>query len=111
MKPEIHRSGEVIIKPINSIPKGAKLVQTIKSYIVGHSETGHHHVLKLAEPKLSVYEDKGILYLDVQQTGTLVHEKTGIDVHKSQKVNPGLYVVNIKKQFDYFLKKLTAVRD
>lgn len=40
--PIIH--GENALIPINELPKGVK--KLFKTYIVGHSETGHHHVLE-----------------------------------------------------------------
>lgn len=105
----IHRHGEVILKQIDSIPQEAKLVKTGKSHIVGHSETGHHHVLEAKN--LRVYEVDNEMYLDVQETGTLVHKKTGLDIHQPQTIAPGKYKVIIKQAFDYFAKKLAQVRD
>lgn len=40
----IIRHGEVLLKPIDSLPEGAILEKTVKKEIVAHSETGHHHV-------------------------------------------------------------------
>jgi hypothetical protein len=107
----IVRHGEVILKQIEEIPQAAKLVKTGKNHIVGHSETGHHHVLELTTPNLRVYELDNELYLDVQDIGTLTHKKTGKDVHTPHKIVPGKYRVIIKQAFDYFKKALTKVRD
>lgn len=111
MKPQIVRHGEIILKPIDALPEKANLVHTGKDYIVGHSETGHHHVLQLKTPSLRVYEVDNELYLDVQDTGTLVHKKTGVDTHAPHKIVPGKYKVVIKKAFDYFIGALAKVRD
>ena len=49
MKTQIVRHGEVILKPITSLPKEAVLEKETNEYIVAHSETGHHHVLATKE--------------------------------------------------------------
>lgn len=111
IKPEIVRHGEILLKPISEIPEKAKFIKTVKEFIVGHSETGHHHILKLATPNLRVYEVDNELYLDVQETGQLVHKKNGPDVHAPHTIVPGKYKIIIKKAFDYFTGALAKVRD
>src|SRR5689334_14382262 len=111
MKQQLVRHGEVLLVPTSEIPGEAKLLKTGKSHMVAHSETGHHHVLQLATPKLSVYQVGKDTYLDVGDIGQLVHKKTGPDVHKTHTIAPGKYKVVIKQAFDYFTKALTRVRD
>ena len=53
----------------------------------------------------------GETYLEVTSMTNLIHEKTGKDVHTPHKVVPAFYKVIIKKQFDYFTKKMQLVRD
>ncbi len=111
MKKQIVRHGEVILKPISELPKGVSLEKESKSYIVAHSETGHHHVLTTDLSKFKVYTLKGDTYLEVPELSNLIHQKTGNDVHAPHKIAPGFYKVNIKKHFDYFKKSLERVRD
>ena len=111
MKAQIIRHGEVLLVPVGEIPAKAKLVKTVKDYIVAHSETGHHHVLELATKQLRVYELDNELYLDVGDVGTLVHKKTGKEVHTPHTVIPAKYKIVIKQAFDYFKRKLTQVKD
>lgn len=110
-KPQIVRHGEVLLKPINVIPKEAKLVEEVKSYIVAHSETGHHHVLTTDLSKFRVYSWNGETYLEVPELSTLIHEKTGTDAHAPHTILPSAYKVVIKKSYDYFSKKMQSVRD
>lgn len=107
----IVRHGEIILKQIKDIPKEAKLIKTGKEHIVGHSETGHHHVLELATAKLRVYELDNELYLEVGDTGTLVHKKSGSETHTPHTITPGKFKVIVKQNYDYFAKKLAKVRD
>ncbi len=110
MEPQIVRHGEVILKPLSKMPKGVKLQKETKKYIVAHSETGHHHVLEAPE-KYKIYTLDGDTYIQLGTLADLVHEKTGRDVHTPHKIAPSVYKVVIKKQFDYFTKKMERVRD
>lgn len=110
-KPQIVRHGEVILKP-DTLPKEAKLVETTNKYIVAHSETGHHHVLEATDlSKFKVYTWNGDTYLGLPEFATLLHKKTGSEVHKPHKIVPAVYKVIIKKTYDYFQKKMSQVRD
>ena len=109
MKPQIIRHGEVLFVP-SVLPKGIKLVKEVKKEIVAHSETGHHHVLT-AERPFKVYTMKGDTYIELPELATLLHEKSGKDVHAPHKIAPAVYKIVIKKSYDYFSKKLTRVRD
>ena len=110
MKPQIVRHGEVILKPISSIPQNAVLSKETKKYIVAHSETGHHHVLESID-NYEVFTSNGETYIKLGTVGTLFHEKTGKDVHKAHTIQPSIYQVVIKKSYDYFSKKMARVRD
>jgi hypothetical protein len=111
MNPQIIRHGEVILKPVE-LPKEAVLVKEAKEYIVAHSETGHHHVLKTETKKpFGIYSYNGKTYLGVIEDALLVHAKTGQDVHAPHKIVPAYYEVVIKKSFNYFTRALEKVRD
>lgn len=109
-KPQIIRHGEVIMKPVSTLPQGMKLEKEVKSHIVAHSETGHHHVLESID-FLKIYQGKGETFIELTKEGNLRHEKTGKDVHTPHKVAPAIYQIVIKKEFDYFQGALRAVRD
>ncbi len=107
----IHRHGELVLQEVSEIPIAAKLIKTVKSEIVAHSESGHHHVLELNKKALRVYQLDNETYLDLGEQGNLVHTKTGPDVHSPQTIEKGLYKVFIKNEFDYFAKAIRQVRD
>lgn len=107
----IVRHGEVILKQVLNIPEGATLVKEAKKEIVAHSETGHHHVLESDLSKFKIYTWNGETYIELPEVATLLHEKTGKDVHTPHKIMPAMYKIVIKKQFDYFTKKMSKVRD
>ena len=115
MKAQIIRHGEVILKPISSLPKGAKLENTEHKIVVAHSETGHHHILevrnKVDMSKIKVYTLKGETYLEVPEISELWHQKSGKDVHTPHEVKPSIYKINIKKEFNYYKGAMERVRD
>lgn len=110
MKTPIYRHGELIMKSIKELPKDAILSETLKSKIVAHSETGHHHVLE-ATQDFKVYTLMGDTYIEIPSIATLRHEKTGSHVHTPHKITPAIYKVVIKKEFDYFQGLTRLVRD
>lgn len=108
--PQIVRHGEIIMKPVPSLPVGAILKDTLKRKIVAHSETGHHHVLE-ATRDFKVYSLMGNTYIEIPSVAKLWHQKTGKDTHAPHKIAPAIYKVVIKNEFDYFAGALRAVRD
>lgn len=98
------------MKPVESLPSEAVLSTTTKKHIVAHSETGHHHVLE-ATQDFKIYSLMGDTYIEIPSIAELKHEKTGRDVHKTHTIQPAVYKVIIKKEFDYFIGAIRAVRD
>lgn len=115
MEAKIVRHGEVIMKPVSELPKGAEMVKEAKEYVVAHSETGHHHVLSVKDKtdfsKIKIYSWNGETYIEVPQIAELWHQKSGKDVHTPHKIAPSFYKIIIKKSYDYFQKAMTRVRD
>lgn len=109
MNTNIFRHGEVILVP-TELPKEAQLSEKSNKYIVAHSETGHHHVLE-AQKEFKVFMWQGERYIEIPEFATLLHEKTGTEVHTPHTIPAGVYKINIKKHFDYAAKKMAQVRD
>jgi len=108
------RHGEVMLIPVDALPEDLEVVQNGRKVIVGHSESGHHHVavadrdcLTLLRP---VGADTSDLYLQVSDTARIEHLKP-YDRHETQPIQLGYYFVNTKQQYDYFLKRTTRVLD
>lgn len=98
--------GELYFQPIAHMPKGKR--QSFDSFVIGHSETGHHHVLT-SEKKFDLIEgtDRTILLKDVAK---LFHKKEQ-DVHETQVLAPGAYKVYYKKEYNPFKKIVERVWD
>lgn len=99
------RHGEVLLIPINTKVKGKEYT----SFIVGHSETGHHHVLESKRPFVVSEADKQFV-IELFEPAKLVHKKQ-IDKHKTLPVAPGKYKVVYKNEYNPFLQEIQKVMD
>ena len=86
-----------------TIPKSAKpLKKEACKLIIGHSETGHHHVLERpAAVHIAADTPDGmrILYAILAEPNALIHER-GFDTHAPQPLQPGAYEFRIGREFD-----------
>lgn len=107
-KPFTH--GELLFVPKSEMPNKAE-PKTSKNYIVGHSETGHHHVLT-SKKEFTVEEigDSVAKYLELQAEGELVHKKTS-DKHETRILEKGVWGVFFKKEYDYKENVMKRVYD
>jgi len=104
------RHGEVFLQPVTKVPNGE--VSEHNTFIVGHSETGHHHVLE-SKQKFTVTTDeidKAFLYITLFEPGKLVHKKT-VNRHNDLFVPAGTYRVINKKEYNPFTQAMEKVWD
>lgn len=115
---DIIRQGDVILVPVGEIPSEAKKV---KDKVLQHSEiSGHHHHFR-QDSSVTLYQvgkqplDQLTItpdfqkYIEVAEPELLYHGKgfveqpaaTGTGDHNALSVQPGLYKVVIKREYDY----------
>lgn len=99
------RHGETMLIPIATKVTGKEHT----SYILSHSETGHHHVLESKNPFVVSESDKQFV-IELFAPAKLVHKKT-IDKHKTLPIAPGRYKVIKKQEYDPWQQILRAVHD
>lgn len=107
---KIGRHGECWIRPVSQFPKG-KRVQHDR-VVVGHSETGHHHVLQ-SDQKITVLEPSNMsedIFFELVSNGKVVHQKS-VNRHEDLTFAPGKYQVTHKLEYDPFQKVRRAVWD
>ena len=108
------RHGEIVITPVDKLPDGLERVEVGSQIIIGHSESGHHHVAVCDTDGLTLLRPAGAddqgLYLQVEGVARIEHLKP-YDRHETKSIQPGYYFVNTKEQYDYFLKRQTRVLD
>ncbi len=70
--------------------------------IIGHSKTGHHHVLDHpADVRVATDAPDGmrVLYAILTEPNALIHER-GHDTHEAIAFEPGVYEFRIGREFD-----------
>lgn len=99
------RHGENLLLPVTKAVNGEKHT----TYIIGHSETGHHHVLESKEPFVVSESDKEFL-IELFSPAKLVHKKQ-MDKHNTLVINPGKYRVIKKTEYDPWQRIIREVHD
>lgn len=95
--------GELFFRKIDALPAGvqevpAQLVEGRQVCVIGHSETGHHHVMDAATTKH--YKDAGnplLAFLQVTAETPLEHLRA-FDAHEALGFVPGFYAVHHQRE-------------
>lgn len=108
---KVAAQGEITILRIGDVPKktkiaGQPLALEQGKLIIGHSETGHHHVLERTRgASVTVLErapeGMRILHAILEEPNRLVHER-GHDTHETIALEPGEYEFRIAREFDHY---------
>lgn len=103
--------GEITIRRIGDVPKrstisGKQLVPEAGKLIIGHSETGHHHVLERTRGASVTVLDNApagmrILQAILEEPNKLIHER-GHDTHEAIDLPVGEYEFRIAREFDHY---------
>ena len=91
------RHGEILLLPVDSMPEGT--TEQVTSCVVGHSESGHHHVLESDEVFEQITAANGDLFVDLPTTTRLRHRKSH-QQHRELLVPAGVWRVIRKTEFD-----------
>lgn len=102
------RHGEIMLVPVSKIPKGKTTKHT--SYIVGHSETGHHHVLEGEFDVIEASNMDGEIFFSLLKPAKLVHKKA-TDKHRDLVIDKGFYQRFHDTEYDPFGKIIREVKD
>jgi hypothetical protein len=99
--------GENVLVAIEKLPEGK--AHEFKTIIVGHSETGHHHVLTSEQP-MKVIEIDNRMYIETMFDALLTHKKAD-QKHDTLVVKPGIWEVKHKTEYNPVTKALSRVFD
>jgi hypothetical protein len=107
--------GDLLLRRITKLPAGVKLLPAERgAFIVAHSETGHHHVIK-ERPNVRLYTtgDPMVSYLEVieatEQTEVLLEHLRGHDTHETIAIPPGIF--ELRRQREYSPEGWRRVED
>lgn len=91
------RHGEILLLPVDAVPYGS--FDSVSSCVVGHSESGHHHVLESDEAFAQIVTMNGDLFVNLGSDTPLRHHKTH-QQHRELIVPAGSWRVLRKTEFD-----------
>lgn len=91
------RHGEILLVPVAVVPFGQS--EQVASCIVGHSESGHHHVLESDDIFAQIVAMNGDLFVDLPAATLLRHRKP-YQSHRALTVPAGAWKVVRKTEFD-----------
>ena len=108
---KIAAQGELTITRMVRPPKniGGVVPPIDGRLIVGHSETGHHHVVD-ADCAILTRIDEFTAYLDVKNPTQIDHLR-GHDTHPAIALQPGMYEFRTGREFDPFEDAIRASQD
>ena len=104
---KIAAQGEITIRRVGGIkPVGKPLPLENGKLIIGHSETGHHHVLEHTRGATVTVLDKApegmrVLHMILTEANSLVHNRAH-DTHEAIALEPGEYSVRVAREFDHY---------
>ncbi len=108
------RHGEITFKPIDELPKEAKLEsENTKNYVAGHSESGHNHLVGLADVFTTPATEENPIrrFLKINTDTIIKHQKQGKHKHQTMKLFKGFYEIIEKVAYNPFKKLREKVRD
>lgn len=109
--------GELHLQRIDKLPEGVTLREGERdgegNFIVGHSESGHHHVVNARLARLMENPNEpDICYLVCEASSPymeLVHQKTGPEAHEALRSPPGIFKVT--RQSETIMQQRRRVMD
>lgn len=108
------RQGELLFIEVDSIPDGLEVADGENGHlIIGHSETGHHHVIDISRSKSAQHlidkTNQFISYLSVNDNCEVKHLRD-FDTHKSLPLEGGKKY-QVRRRREYSPEGLRRVQD
>ena len=112
---KIAAQGEITIRRIDKMPKGCTpLALEDGRLVIGHSETGHNHVLSRSDANVMVLdkppEGMRLLYAILESPTSLDHLRPH-DTHESIMLEPGIYEFRVAREYDPYAELARAAAD
>lgn len=92
--------GDLLFVPVDSIPASAKKATAVGGhYIVGHSETGHNHVLEATRGELyEAADDQFVAFIRSLGDAEIEHKRS-FDTHAPVMLSKGDWEVRRQREY------------
>ena len=95
--------GDLLFVRIKSIPTNVQKLPSNGRLIVGHSETGHHHLVKTREGSKDIDifidpDNSSTRYVASESRMTIAHDKS-FDRHEDIDLDPGIWEVRQQREW------------
>ena len=101
MEKRIYRHGDLLIREIETLPRGLKKSENILAY---GEVTGHSHVLN---GNANIFQNKeGKKFFQAQEEVELTHQE-----HKTLKIEKGVFEVLTEREYEPFEQEIKQVMD
>lgn len=103
--------GECVIRQIEKLPEGLKLITPVNGYVrIAESEvTGNHHQVLVKDKNIEFYERDGVLYAKINEpttVGCVIKER-----HDDCVLSVGYWEFKKAQEFDPLEQELRSVAD
>lgn len=104
--------GDLLIFPVLAVPATAKLAKADgPHYIVGHSETGHHHVVLKERAELyEAADDQFVAWIKTLGRPAEIEHKREFDTHAPIRLEPNR-VYEVRRQREYVPEGFRRAQD
>ena len=102
----LYQQGDVLIKKIEKLPSNAIEVERKngKLILAEGEATGHAH--SIAALGAMLLKDNGAMFLRANEVVALQHQE-----HNTISIEPGVYKIDIVREYDHFAEEARKVRD
>lgn len=93
--------GDLLIRRIKALPEGVVPMAAERGqYVLGHSETGHFHVVPESQgvSAFQAANDPLLLYIVVKEPVALTHLRS-FDTHRPIQIQPGTFEVRRQREW------------
>lgn len=102
--------GDVLfVRVTTPIPSGlTEAVRGPDGFVVAHSETGHHHVVRDPTARLFLSSDRMVDFLEVTSGGAAVEHLRNYDTHETRVLATGTWQIRRQREMDSATTRMVA---
>ena len=102
--------GDVLfVRVTTPMPPGlTEAVRGHDGFVVAHSETGHHHVVRDPTARLFLSSDRMVDFLEVTSGGAAVEHLRSYDTHETRVLATGTWQIRRQREMDAATTRMVA---